>query len=108
MLSLTRDNQTGQPRLIIRNPFVAAWIDCYRRLDDDFQPHETMHDWRLWVQRAPHLLPQAGKSPTRLLIESRLRAWLLQRFHRKLRDLRFEELCAIAAAAKKHPTRGQV
>jgi hypothetical protein len=48
------------------------------------------------VKRRPELLPSKGKSPTSVLIESRLRAWLLQRFHLKLRDLSFEELCAIA------------
>jgi hypothetical protein len=46
----------------------------------------------------------ARKTPTRLLIESRLRAWVLQHFRRRLRDLRFEELCQIAEQAQKHPT----
>ncbi len=66
------------------------------------------HDrrWRLYVQRMPHLPPSAGKSPTQLLIESRLRAWLLQRFRRRLRDLSFEELCRIAEA--KHPAQHRV
>jgi DNA replication protein DnaC len=35
--------------------------------------------------------------------KSHLRAWLLQRFKLKLRDLRFEELCAVAEAAQKNP-----
>lgn len=98
LLTISKDPKTGAPRLVIRNPYAAAWISPYRRLTPDFLHVREVHNWRLWVQRRPELSPSAGKSPTRLLIESHLRAWLLQRFHAKLRDLRFEELCAIAAA----------
>jgi hypothetical protein len=59
------------------------------------------------VQRVPDLPPRSGKSPTGILVESHLRAWLLQRFKLKLRDLRFEELCRIALAAQKHPAEGR-
>jgi hypothetical protein len=59
----------------------------------------------MWVQRSDLLPPRSGKSPTGILVESHLRAWLLQRFKLKLRDLRFEELLEIATAAQKHPTR---
>ena len=96
MLTLHHDIQTGQARLLIQNPFAAAWISHYPRLTPDFRHVAEAHDWRLYVQRAPHLPPSAGKSPTSLLIESRLRAWLLQRFRRRLPDLSFEELCRIA------------
>jgi hypothetical protein len=101
MLTLEYDKETGAPKLYIRNPFAVAWIDQYRRLrtdiyDINFVRVNEIHNWRLWVKRRPELLPSKGKSPTGLLIESRLRAWLLQRFHLKLRDLSFEELCAIA------------
>src|ERR671926_149018 len=96
MLSLHDDKETGQVRLVIRNPFAKAWIMHYPRLTEDFRRIEEPHDWRLYVQRAPELPPSAGKSPTRLLIESRLRAWLLQRFRRRLSDLRFEQLRQIA------------
>jgi hypothetical protein len=108
MLTLEHDIGTGAPKLMIRNPYAAAWISAYRRLTPGLQHRNEVANWRLWVQRQPNLPPRAGKSPTSLLIESRLRAWLLQRFHRRLRDLRFEELCAIAAATKKHPARGRV
>ncbi len=108
MLTLHHDIETGQARLLINNPFAAAWISHYPRLTPDFQHVKEVHNWRLYVQRAPHLPPSAGKSPTSLLIESRLRAWLLQRFRRRLRDLSFEELCRIAQAQAKHPTRGRV
>ena len=39
-----------------------------------------------------------------LLVESRLRAWLLQRFRRRLNDLCFAELRQVAKRAEKHPT----
>ncbi len=96
MLSLHHDPTTDERRLIIRNTFAPAWISHYPRLTPDFRHVAEAHDWRLYVQRAPHLPPSAGKSPTSLLIESRLRAWLLQRFRRRLRDMSFEELCRIA------------
>ena len=106
MLSLYHDPTTEERRLIIHNSYAIAWISHYRRLTPDFRHVAEAHDWRLYVQRALHLPPSAGKSPTSLLIESRLRAWLLQRFRRRLRDLSFEELCRIAEA--KHPKRGRV
>ena len=101
MLTLEHDKETSAPKLYIRNPFAVAWIGQYRQLrtdiyDINFVHVNEIHDWRLWVKRRPELLPSKEKSPTSLLIESRLRAWLLQRFHLKLRDLSFEELCAIA------------
>ena len=110
MLTLEHDKKTGAPKLFIRNPFAVAWIGHYRRLTvgltSEFTHVKDIHDWRMWVQRRPELPPRTGKSPTGLLIESRLRAWLLQRFRRRLNDLRFEELCAIAQqkepSAKRH------
>ena len=102
MLSLYHDPATSERRLLIRNPFAAAWISHHPPL---FDPRDH-HDWRIWVKRKPDEPALSRKSPTRLLIESRLRAWLLQRFRRRLRDLSFEQLCRIAEA--KHPTRGRV
>jgi len=96
MLMLAYDKETGAPKLYIRNPFAIAWISNYRRLTPDFQHVKEVHNWRMWVQRRPELPPRTGKSPTGLLIESSSRAWLLQRFQQRLRDLSFEELCAIA------------
>jgi hypothetical protein len=101
MLTLEYDKETGAPKLYIRNPFAVAWISPYRQLRADiygsnFLHVNEIHNWRLWVKRRLELPPRMGKSPNGLLIESRLRAWLLQRFRRRLRDLSFEELCAIA------------
>ena len=107
MLILTHEPDTGAPRLIIQNPYAKAWIRRYRRLDEHFRPEKEVHNWRLWVERSPHLAPRWEKSPTGILVESHLRAWLLQRFKLKLRDLRFEELGRIALAAQKHPAEGR-
>jgi hypothetical protein len=96
MLTLKHDKEIGAPKLYICNQFAVAWIGYYRRLTLYFGHIKEIHNWRMWVQRRPELPPSKGKSPTGLLIESRLRAWLLQRFRRKLHDLCFEELLAIA------------
>jgi hypothetical protein len=96
MLTLHHDIETRAPRLMIRNPYVKAWISPYRRLNEHLRRINEVHDWRLWVERSDLLPPRSAKSPTGILVESHLRAWLLQRFRLKLRDLRFEELCEIA------------
>ena len=98
MLSLEHNSFTGETRLVIQTGLAPAWISYYPPI---FDPRDR-HDWRLYVKRKPDEPALARKSPTRVLIESRLRAWLLQRFHRRLRDLSFEEPCAIAQG--KHPT----
>jgi hypothetical protein len=108
MLILTHEPETGAPRLIVCNPYAVAWIGPYRRLNEHFRPENEVHNWKLWVQRSDLLPPRSGKSPTGILVESHLRAWLLQRFKLKLRDLRFEELCAVAEATQKHPAKGRV
>jgi hypothetical protein len=108
MLILTHDDETGAPRILIRNPYAKAWIGRYRRFDEHLRPTNEVHNWKMWVQRVPHLPPRAGKSPTGILVESHLRAWLLRHFKLKLRDLGFEELCAVAEATQKHPARGRV
>jgi hypothetical protein len=100
MLSLEHNSFTGEVRLLIQSDLAEAWLSYY---PPHFNPFDR-HDWRLWVRRHAVEPALARKTPTRLLIESRLRAWLLQRFHRRLRDLRFEELCHIAEQAQKHPT----
>jgi hypothetical protein len=45
---------------------------------------------------APHEPVLGRKTQTGLMIESHLRAWLLQRYRRRLRDLRFAQLREIA------------
>jgi hypothetical protein len=96
MLSLEHNSMTGEVRLVIMTNIAPAWISYY---PPSFNPFDR-HDWRLWVRRNANEPALARKTPTRLLIESRLRAWVLQRFRRRLRDLRFEELCQIAERAQ--------
>ena len=97
MLSLQDNSLLGEKRLVIHSGIAEAWISYH---PPSFDPHDR-HDWRLWVKRHEYEPALSRKSPTRLLIESRLRAWLLQRFHKRLSDLRFEELCQIAQGKEK-------
>src|SRR5918997_3999067 len=92
MLSLEHIDAIGGVRLVIKTNIASAWI-CY------YPPSfNTAYgtDWRLYVVHKLHEPARSTKSPTRLLIESHLRAWLLQRFRKRLSDLRFAELCQIA------------
>lgn len=92
MLSPEHNQKTGEVRLLIETDLAEAWISYY---PPAFNPRDG-HDWRLRVRLKPHEPVLGRKSQTGLMIESRLRAWLLQRFRRRLRDLRFAELRAIA------------
>src|SRR5919112_6763846 len=96
MLFLEHNSFSGETRLVIQTGLAPAWISYY---PPHFDPRDR-HDWRLYVKRKPYEPALARKSPTRLLIESRLRAWLLRRFRRRLSDLRFAELCRIAEHAQ--------
>ena len=58
-------------------------------------------DWQLWVARAPGCPATPDKSPTRLAVESRLRAWLLRRCRRCLFTMSFEQLCSAARLASR-------
>ena len=66
---------------------------------------EGPRDWQLWVARAPGCPATADKSPMRLAVESRLRAWFLGRFHRCLFTMSFEELCSVARLAGRTTSR---
>ena len=92
MLFFEYNTMTGEVRLPVRTGTVPAWISYYPPMLD---PRDR-HDWRLRLRLAPHKPALSRKTPTGLLIESHLRAWLLQRFRRKLSDLCFNELCQIA------------
>src|SRR3954466_9418334 len=95
ILSVEPGPEIGQVRLAIRNDFAKAWIEYYPRLGDQLEHLGEIPDGRLWV-KLPDRPASRQKSPTRLLIESQLRAWVLRRFQRRLRDLRFEQLRQIA------------
>jgi hypothetical protein len=95
MISTHRDSFTGETRLLVRQGFAEAWISPCPRL------HSDQSDWVLWFMRSSQ--PSLAKCQLPLEIESRLRAWLLRRFRRRLRDLHFEQLCALAESAEKRP-----
>ena len=91
MLTVHHDSASGRTRLVVRGIGAEAWIaPC--------PPSQARaQDWRLWVRpRQPGAAASPAKCQLRLSIESRLRAWLLQRFRRRLSDLRFEQLRQIA------------
>src|SRR4051812_11785127 len=94
MLILRNHPQTGQPYLAIRNDYAKAWIEHYPRLSDELERLGEIPDWRLWVA-PPGRSASRQKSPTRLLIESQLRAWVLRRCGRCLPTLTFAELVRI-------------
>src|SRR4051794_13684728 len=95
MINLRHHPQTGQLYLTIRNDFAKAWIEHYPRLGDQLEHLGEIPDWRLWVA-LPGRPANRQKSPTRLLIESRLRAWVLRRSGRCLPTLVFAELVQLA------------
>ena len=86
MLTRWEDPQTGEIRLYVRH--AEAWISPE-------VPTGAGGGWVLWVRhgRAYTTAP----CQRRLEVESRLRAWLLRRYRRRLADLSFTELAAIAA-----------
>ena len=90
MLFFEYNTITGEVRLPVQTDTVPAWISYYP------PAFNNGYDWRLYVKHKEGEPPRTGKSETFLLVESRLRAWLLQRFRRRLRDLRFAELCQVA------------
>jgi hypothetical protein len=92
MLSLEHNDTLGGVRLLIQTDIAPAWISFYPPSLNAAKGH----DWRLYVRHKPCEPARSSHSATCLLIESRLRAWLLQRFRRRLRDLSFAELCQIA------------
>src|SRR3954447_17388325 len=84
----------NQHQLDIASPYGRAWIEHYPRLGDHLERLGEIPDWRLWVEY--HGKPSLIKSPTRLLIESQLRAWVLRQSKRCLATLSFAELQRLA------------
>lgn len=91
MLSVRYNSVTGRPELSVGGVPVEARIvlNPTTRLDEP-------RDWQLWVARLPGRLITADKSPMRLLVESRLRGWLLRRYCCRLLTSKFATLRAIA------------
>src|SRR3954451_15339695 len=84
----------NQHQLDIKSSYGRAWIEHFPKLSDDLERLGEIPDWRLWVERAGK--PSLSKSPTRLLIESQLRAWVLRQSKRCLATLSFSELTRLA------------
>lgn len=93
MLVVSLGHDRKQPRLYIRDVPVTAWIEPRAGVRGEA-------DWTLWIER--HGRPSCAKSPTRLEVESRLRAWLLRRYHRPLGTLSFAKLRQIAELEAVH------
>ena len=89
MLHARHHPKTGEVRLYVKGIPVDAWIST-----DAPEGSLRGSDWALWVRRGEAV--SAAKSPTRLLVESRLKAWLLSRVGRPLYTLRFRDLARIA------------
>src|SRR4051812_47332565 len=81
-------------QLDIDSPYARARIERYPKLSENLERLGEVPDWRLWVEY--HGKPSLGKSPTRLLIESQLRAWVLRQSKRCLATLNFAELQRLA------------
>jgi hypothetical protein len=92
MLSVHHSQLPGEVYLLIKTDLAQAWISYY---PPAYLPRDGP-DWRLRVRLSPHEPVLSRKTPTGLLVESYLRTWLLQRFRRRLTDLRFAELREIA------------
>ena len=90
MLALSR----SQHQLDIASPYGRAWIEHYPQLGEHLERFGEIPDWRLWVEY--YSKPSLAKSPTRLLIESQLRAWVLRQSKRCLATLTFVELMRLA------------
>src|SRR4051794_8169282 len=84
----------NQHQLDIQSPYGRAWIEHYPKLSENLERLGEIPDWRLWVEY--HGKPSLSKSPTRLLIESQLRAWVLRQSKRCLVTLTFDELKRLA------------
>ena len=81
-------------QLDIKSAYGRAWIEHYPRLGDHLERLGEIPDWRLWVEHDGK--PSLTKSPTRLFIESQLRAWVLRQSKRCLATLTFAELQRLA------------
>jgi hypothetical protein len=84
----------NQHQLDIQSQYGRAWIEHYPKLGDNLERLGEIPDWRLWVERQRK--PSLSKSPTRLLIESQLRSWVLRQSKRCLITLTYDELKRLA------------
>src|SRR4051794_35255043 len=81
-------------QLDIISSYGRAWIEHYPKLSENLERLGEIPDWRLCVERDGKA--SLNKSPTRLLIESQLRSWVLRHSKRCLATLTFAELFRLA------------
>jgi hypothetical protein len=74
---------SSHPRLFLRGVPTTAWIEYHPTFKSSL-------DWTLWFERQGRYA--RGKCQLRLLIESKLRSWLLQECGVPLHTLTYEEL----------------
>ena len=91
MLSVRHNRLTGGCELHLHDVPVEARIVPLGRAHA-----RGACDWQLWVAKVPGSPATLDKSPTRLAIESRLRAWLVRHYHRCLFTMSFGQLCSVA------------
>jgi hypothetical protein len=87
MLEVVRQPSPAPCRILVRNVPAQVWI-----AKKPWRYGST--DWELWVLRDE--MPSRARGQLRLEIQSRLRAWLLRRYHLRLLTLSFDELRRIA------------
>ena len=92
MLRLEPTTSGGSPRIRIDGLPTKAWIECR-----SWRYGST--DWTLWYERRGQLA--CSKCQLQLEIESRLRAWLLRRYHLRLLTLSYDELRRIAGGEER-------
>jgi hypothetical protein len=78
---------SSRPRLFLRGVPATAWIEYHPTFKDAL-------DWTLWFERQGRYT--RGKCQLRLLVESKLRSWLLQECGVPLHTLTYEELRLLA------------
>ncbi len=99
MLEIARQPSPTACRLIVQNVPAQVWITK--------KPWRYgSPDWEFWIVRDG--APVRARGQFRLEIQSRLRAWLLQRYHLRLLTLSFDELLRVAkgdgrSVARDHP-----
>jgi hypothetical protein len=94
MLHAWRHPHTGELRLYIQGVSVEAWISQEKPAGLQHPSVRHGEDWVLWVRHGKTLTLE--NCPARLQVQSVLRAWLLQTYHRPLFAMRFGELHRIA------------
>jgi hypothetical protein len=101
MLHAWTHPHTGELRLYVQGTSAEAWISA------EMPSGQARHgrDWVLWVRSGGRLTLENCQA--RLQVQSLLRAWLLQRYHRPLLLMSFDELHRLACeSGRRSETKG--